>query len=141
MYTFIINSPLVSGLIIGLSILLLRIFILPLFLKHNDFLSERLYFKNLIDILNLGHSLVLYDVSSDGKNLQERDSTAIKNPLRIEDDIIAKKTIPFIFFDPKTLKVKGHFHALSPDSFKNKYAETIYEGHLVLVASGEDEKK
>ncbi|AMW80783.1 hypothetical protein AMD27_16775 (plasmid) [Acinetobacter sp. TGL-Y2] len=83
----------------------------------------------------------MYDVSSDGKNLQERDSTAIKNPLRIEDDIIAKKTIPFIFFDPKTLKVKGHFHALSPDSFKNKYAETIYEGHLVLVASGEDEKK
>ena len=141
MYTFIANSPILSGLIIGLSILLFRIFILPLFLRRDGFLGEHLYLKKLVNILNLGHSLVLYNVSYDGKNLQVGDSTVIKNPLRIEDDIIAKKTIPFIFFDPQTLKVKGNFHALSPESFKDKYAETVYEGHLVLVASSKDETK
>lgn len=143
MYTLLLKSPLISGIIIGFFILLIRLFVLPLFLKSDSFLGKNLYLNRLVNILNLGHSLVLYDVSSDGKYLQEKDNTVINNPLRIEDDAIAKKSLPYIYFDPKTLKVKGYFHVLSQECFKNKYAETVYEGHLVLMASSsiEDEKK
>lgn len=74
---------------------------MPLFLRKDGFLGEHLYLKKLVDILNLGHSLVLYNVSSDGKNLQVGDSTVIENPLRIEDDIIAKKQFLSYFLTQK----------------------------------------
>ena len=64
----------------------------------------------------------------------------IKDPLRIEDDLITSKATPFIFYDPKTLKIKGCFYALNAELSKDKYASNVYEGQLVLMASQESEK-
>ncbi|RJN35943.1 hypothetical protein D3X77_13160, partial [Acinetobacter baumannii] len=66
--------------------------------------------KNLIEILNSDHNLVLYVNNSDGKSVDSnmRNKIFIKDPLRFEDDLlITKASTPHIYFDPKTLKVKG----------------------------------
>lgn len=137
MSTFLINYSFLVGLVLGFLILIFRLFVLPFFVKGGTDLGQGVFLEKLVNILNLNHSVVVYDVASDGRILKNRDNVVIDDPLRIEDDTLAKKSIPYIFFDPKTLKVKGYFHALSAESLKDKYAEKVYEGRLVLVDAHE----
>lgn len=139
MSTFLINYSFLVGMVLGFLILIFRLFVLPVFVKGGTELGQGVFLEKLVNILNLNHSVVVYDVASDGRILKnrDRDNVVIDDPLRIEDDMLAKKCIPYIFFDPKTLKVKGYFHALSAESLKDKYTEKVYEGRLVLVDAHE----
>lgn len=140
MISILINYPVISGVVIGLSILVIRLFIFPIIMKGDSPIGNIFYLLKLKSILKLGHSLILYDVSSNGKEPQKTSSSIINDPLRIEDDLVASKVAPFVFYDPKTLKIKGYFHALNAEIYKDKYANNVYEGHLVLMASQESDK-
>lgn len=137
MLSILVNHPVISGVIIGIFVLLVRLFIFPIVFKQIDSIGNVFYLFRLKKILNSGHSLVLYNVSYDGKSPQIKQNEIIESPLRIEDDLISSKVIPFVFYDPTTLKIKGYFHALNKESLVDKYASDVYEGHLVLIHSQE----
>ncbi|MGQ1270013.1 hypothetical protein ACT4XR_19940 (plasmid) [Acinetobacter baumannii] len=78
----------------------------------------------------------MYVNNSDGKTPDSnmRDNVIIKDPLRFEDDyLITRASSPHIYFDSKTLKVKGYFFLHSKGTFQDKYADTVYEGQLELI--------
>lgn len=137
MFSLLVDSPLITGISLGLLILLTRLFVFSYILRNIEALGSYDYLNKLKDVLNSGHSLVLYDVRSDGKEPRITNDPNINDPLRIEDDLIAFKSLPLIFFDPKTMKIKGYFHALNADHFKDKYSKNVYEGYLTLVENTE----
>lgn len=132
MFYLILKNPIQSGLIIGFIIAIIRIFIFPIILNKSESLHEYFYTTKVLEILNSSHSIVVYDLSSEALS-QKKPKTFIKDPLRIEDDIISGKQMPFIFFDPSTLRVKGYFYATNKETIIDKYSEIKYEGYLVLI--------
>ncbi|AKQ32605.1 MULTISPECIES: hypothetical protein [Acinetobacter] len=126
----------IIAITIGLLSLFIRLYILPKIRSSEGPQSEIFFAKNLIEILNSDHNLVMYVNNSDGKSPDSnmRDNVIIKDPLRFEDDyLITRASSPHIYFDPKTLKVKGYFFLHSKGTFQDKYADTVYEGQLELL--------
>ncbi|RJO40188.1 hypothetical protein D3X46_18165 [Acinetobacter baumannii] len=100
----------IIAITIGLLSLFIRLYVLPKIRSSERSQSDIFFAKNLIEILNSDHNLVLYVNNSDGKSVDSnmRNKIFIKDPLRFEDDLlITKASTPHIYFDPKTLKVKG----------------------------------
>lgn len=133
---FIDTYPFTTGLILGTVCLVFRL-LRPLIIRF-DFVGKP-YFNYAIvkKILEANHTVVMYEVSSNGRKSvideEQAQKVYIKDPLRIEDDLLFSKVTPHIHYDPNTLKIKGYFHLLSPEMAKDKYFETVYEGQLVLI--------
>ncbi|HCW5000889.1 TPA: hypothetical protein OXO59_003641 [Acinetobacter baumannii] len=80
----------IIAITIGLLSLFIRLYILPKIRSSEGPQSEIFFAKNLIEILNSDHNLVMYVNNSDGKSPDSnmRDNVIIKDPLRFEDDYL-----------------------------------------------------
>jgi hypothetical protein len=133
---FILDHLYIFAVLIGIHILIFKLFVLPKLRTNDDTTRDIFFAQTLIDIINNDHNLVMYVNDSDGKSpvSNMNNNIYIKDPLRFEDDLkITRASTPHIFFDPKTLKVKGYFFLRSKETFEDKYAETVYEGELELL--------
>ncbi|EOZ8645553.1 hypothetical protein ACQWTT_001304 [Acinetobacter baumannii] len=134
---FTYDHPFLTGLIagaIGLVIKLLK----PYLINTFDNSLGQFYFHHfgLKKVLENGHTVVMYDLASNGKeSIRDKSNSKvfIDDPLRIEDDFLFSKVTPHFHYDPKTLKIKGFFHLLSKEAAIDKYYKTVYEGKLVQI--------
>lgn len=133
---FIDTYPFSTGLILGTVCLVFRL-LRPLILRFDFVGTPYFHYAIVKKIFEADHTVVMYEVSSNGhKSVIDEEKSQrvfIEDPLRVEDDVMFSKVTPHIYFDPKTLKIKGYFHLLSPNMAKDKYYETVYEGQLVLI--------